>query len=134
MATAARVFREVGLEGTIAYFASPEIAFAGLAVVIAYYNSAENVEGDWFAFIADQSGTIIDLSRAERKCTGAAELFAEAVEIDARMRGGLALDKTPYLHMLRMPLAQAVALDEARMGADGQTDGFGNECEGHCGV
>ena len=36
-------------------------------------------------------------------------LFAEAVEIDARMRGGLALDKTPYLHMLRMPLAEAVA-------------------------
>ena len=60
VATAARVFREVGLEGTIAYFASPEIAFAGLAAVIAYYNSAENVEGTWFAFIADESGTIID--------------------------------------------------------------------------
>ena len=55
-------------------------------------------------------------------------------EIDTRLRDGLALDKTPYLHMLRMPLAQAVALDEARMGADGQRDGFGNECEGHCGV
>ena len=62
------------------------------------------------------------------------EMFAEAVEIDARMRGGLAVDKTPYLHMLWMPLAQAVALDEARMGVDGQRDGFGNECEGHCGV
>ena len=60
VATAARVFREVGLEGTIAYFASPETDFAGLAAVIAYYNSAENVEGDWFAFIADDSGTIID--------------------------------------------------------------------------
>ena len=62
------------------------------------------------------------------------ELFAEAVEIDARLRDGLALDKTPYLHMLRVPLAQAVALDEAELGADGQRDGFGNECEGHCGV
>ena len=60
VATAARVFREVGLEGTIAYFASPEIAFGGLAAVIAYYNSAENVEGYWFAFVADESGTIID--------------------------------------------------------------------------
>ena len=60
VATAARVFRERGLEGTIAYFASPEIAFAGLAAVIAYYNSADNVEGDWFAFIADESGAIID--------------------------------------------------------------------------
>ena len=65
VATAARVFREVGLEGTIAYFASPEIAFAGLAAVIAYYNSAENVEGGWFAFIADESGTIIDHYRKE---------------------------------------------------------------------
>ena len=62
------------------------------------------------------------------------ELFAEAVEIDARLRDGLALDKTPYLHMLRMPLAKDVALDEAEMGAYGRQDGFGNECEGHCGV
>ena len=62
------------------------------------------------------------------------ELFAEAVEIDDRMRGGLAFAKEPYLHSLRIPLAQAVALDEADMGADGLRDGFGNECEGHCGV
>ena len=65
VATAARVFREVGLEGTIAYFASPEIVFGGLAAVIAYYNSAENVEGDWFAFVADESGTIIDHYRKD---------------------------------------------------------------------
>ena len=65
VATAARVFREVGLEGTIAYFASPEIVFGGLAAVIGYYNSAENVEGDWFAFIADESGTIIDHYRKD---------------------------------------------------------------------
>ena len=62
------------------------------------------------------------------------ELFAEAVEIDDRMRGGLAFAKEPYLHSLRIPLVQAVALDEAEMGAGGQADGFGNECEGHCGV
>ena len=62
------------------------------------------------------------------------ELFAEAVEIDAGLRDGLALDKTPYLHMLRLPLAEAVALDEVGLGDDGQRDGFGNECEGHCGV
>ena len=62
------------------------------------------------------------------------ELFAEAVEIDTNMRGRLAFAKEPYLHPLRMPLAQAVMLDEAEMGADGQRDGFGNECEGHCGV
>ncbi len=62
------------------------------------------------------------------------ELFAEAVEIDDRMRGGLAFAKEPYLHSLRMPLAEAVALDEEALGADGLRDGFGNECEGHCGV
>ena len=53
------------------------------------------------------------------------ELFAEAVEIDARMRGGLALDKTSYLPMPRMPLADAVALDETELGADAQRDGSG---------
>ena len=62
------------------------------------------------------------------------ELFDEAVEIDARLRDALALQKTPYLHMLRMPLAEAVAHDEAALEAAGQADGFGNECEGHCGV
>ena len=45
-----------------------------------------------------------------------------------------ALDKTPYLHSLRVPLAEAVALDEVGLRDDGQRDGFGNECEGHCGV
>ena len=44
------------------------------------------------------------------------ELFAEAVEIDARLRDGLALDKTPYLHTMRMPLAEAVDLDEVGLG------------------
>ena len=62
------------------------------------------------------------------------ELFAEAVEIDANMRGWLAFAKEPYLHPLRIPLAQAVMQDEAELGTDGQSDGFGNECEGHCGV
>ena len=63
------------------------------------------------------------------------ELFAEAVEIDARLRSGLALDKTPYLHRQRRPLAEArVKTDERDLGAAGQADGFGNECEGHCGV
>ena len=62
------------------------------------------------------------------------ELFAEAVQIDAKLRGGLAFAKEPYLHSLRMPLAEAVALDEETLGADGLRDGFGNECEGHCRV
>ena len=60
VSTAARVFRQAGLEGTIAYFASPGSDFAGLAATIEYYNNTPNVEGEWFAFIADESGTVID--------------------------------------------------------------------------
>ena len=56
------------------------------------------------------------------------------MKIDTDLRHGLALDKTPYLHLLRIPLARAVALDEAHLGVGGQVDGFGNKCEGHCGV
>ena len=62
------------------------------------------------------------------------ELFDEAVEIDANMRGKLAFAKEPYLHPRRIPLAQAVRLDEGELGADRHPDGFGNECEGYCGV
>ena len=39
--------------------------------------------------------------------------FAEVVEIDSNLRGKLAFAKEPYLHPRRMPLAQAVNLDEA---------------------
>ena len=56
------------------------------------------------------------------------------MEIDARLRDAQFLQKTPYLHMLRMPLAESVARDEAVLEAAGQADGIGNECEGHCGV
>ena len=83
VATAAGVFREAGLEGTIAYFASPEIAFGGLAAVIAYYNSAENVEGEWFAFIADESGTIVDHYRKEMVGKSLEEVLGTDVEATA---------------------------------------------------
>ena len=49
------------------------------------------------------------------------------------MGAGLPPDKTPYLHLFRMPLAKAVALDEAVLGAGGQVDGFRNDYEGRCG-
>ena len=54
--------------------------------------------------------------------------------IDTRVRDGLAFAREPYLHSLRMPLTEAEALDEAQLATGGQSDGFGNECEGHCGV
>ena len=61
-------------------------------------------------------------------------LIHEAAEIDANLRDKLAFAKEPYLHPLPIPLAEAVMHDEAELGARGQRDGFGNECEGHCGV
>ena len=60
VAAAVAKFREVGLEGTIAYFAGPESVYSGLASTIDYYNSAETVEGEWLAFIADSSGKVVD--------------------------------------------------------------------------
>ena len=62
------------------------------------------------------------------------DLFAEAVEIDAGMRDGLAFAKEPYLHPRRIPLAEAVRLDQAEMDSGADRDAFVNECEGHCGV
>ena len=60
------------------------------------------------------------------------ELFAEAVETDARMRQGLALDKLPTCTP-RMPLAQAVAHNEAEPGAEAQTGG-GSATSARCTV
>ena len=61
-------------------------------------------------------------------------LFAEAVEIDASMRDMLAFAKEPYLHPRRIPLAEAVRLDQEEMGSGMDRDGFVSECGGHCGV
>ena len=52
-------YRELGLTGTMAYFASPGSALAGLQAAIAYYNSAETVDGRWFAFVGDPYGKIV---------------------------------------------------------------------------
>ena len=52
-------YRELGLAGTMAYFASPGSALAGLEEAIAYYNAAETVDGRWFAFIGGPDGKIV---------------------------------------------------------------------------
>ena len=52
-------YRDVGLAGTMAYFASPGSALAGLEEAIAYYNAAETVDGHWFAFIGGPDGKIV---------------------------------------------------------------------------
>ena len=51
-------YRDLGLAETMVYFASPGSALAGLEEAIAYYNSAETIDGHWFAFIGDPDGKI----------------------------------------------------------------------------
>ena len=63
------------------------------------------------------------------------EDFAVAAKIDNSLRSsGLRYARESYLHKSRRPLAEAVALTEAQGRLDLDPDGFGNECEGHCGV
>lgn len=52
-------FQSGGLAATMAYFAEPESALAGLDAAIAYYNQAETVDGKWAAFIADANGNVV---------------------------------------------------------------------------
>ena len=59
VATAVDQFRSGGLAATVAYFASPGSALAGLETTIDYYNSADTVEGEWVAFIADRDGKVV---------------------------------------------------------------------------
>ena len=56
------------------------------------------------------------------------DLFARAVEIDKKIRNFGNVKHDLYLHRLRLPLDEAIELD------DGGRDEFGNECEGMCGV
>ena len=59
VAEAVDIYRREGLEGTVAQFAGSDSATAGLSDTIAFYNSAEDITGDWFALIADRGGTIV---------------------------------------------------------------------------
>ena len=75
------MFREGGLEGTAAHFSSPETDFAGLHAAIAYYNSAEAVEGSWFAFIADSGGTFINHFQPGLVGTSVRDFFGFDLEV-----------------------------------------------------
>ena len=59
VSVAVNKYREAGLAGTIAYFGSPGSALAGLEKAIDYYNAAETVDGQWFAFIGGPDGKIV---------------------------------------------------------------------------
>ena len=82
-------YRELGLAGTLAYFASPESALAGLEAAVAYYNDAETVEGRWFAFIGDPDGKIVGHSDPSMIGRDTQDLFG-AQTFDATEAGGWA--------------------------------------------
>ncbi len=68
-------YRELGLTGTVAYFASPGSALAGLDAAIDYYNAAETIDGHWFAFIKDPDGKIVGHSDPSMIGRSASEIF-----------------------------------------------------------
>ena len=68
-------FQSGGLEATLAYFAEPESALAGLDTAIAYYNQAETVDGKWSAFIADPTGKVVAHSNPALIGSDLRELF-----------------------------------------------------------
>ena len=59
VAAAVGKYRSVGLNETLEYFAGPETALAGLEATIEYYNDSQTVPGEWFAFIADGTDTLV---------------------------------------------------------------------------
>ena len=71
-------YREGGLEATVAYFASPGSALAGLETTVAYYNAAETVDGQWFAFIGGPDGTIVGHSDPSKIGGNTQDLFGGA--------------------------------------------------------
>ena len=74
-------FQSGGLEATLAYFAEPGSALAGLDTAIAYYNQAETVDGKWSAFIADANGKVVAHSNPAMIGNDLQELFgAGAIE------------------------------------------------------
>ena len=79
-------FRAGGLQATVEYFANPGSALAGLEAAIAYYNTAETVDGSWFAFIGEEGGRVVAHSDPEMIGTETQELFGD-VTFDATEAG-----------------------------------------------
>ena len=84
--TAVEKFLSGGLEETVAYFASPGSALAGLEAAVDYYNTAETVDGAWAAFITDPDGRFVAHSDPSLIGLDGRELLGE--EITEVSRGG----------------------------------------------
>ena len=75
-------FRAGGLLATIAYFASPDNALAGLEAAIDYYNQAETIDGRRFAPIADPTGQVVTHSDTESIGMNTRAIFGGAAPDD----------------------------------------------------
>ena len=67
-----------GSQGPSSTSPAPQSATAGLEETIAYYNSAESIEGQWLAFIADSDGRIVAHSDLKMLGTDLQDLFGAA--------------------------------------------------------
>ncbi len=70
-------YRDVGLTGTMTYFASPGSALAGLDAAVDYYNAAETIDGHWFAFIGGPDGKIVGHSDITKIGGDVQDLFGD---------------------------------------------------------
>ena len=86
VSVAVESFRYGGLAGTVEYFARPDNALAGLEAAIDYYNNAETVDGEWFAFVADPNGIIATHSDLGMIGNSVTDIFG-AQEISATTDG-----------------------------------------------
>lgn len=75
VADAVSQYRTRGLQATLDYFATQETVLAGLKATIAYYNDAESIPGEWFAFIADRDGTLVGHNNSEEIGRNLADLY-----------------------------------------------------------
>ena len=86
VSVAVETFRTGWLEATVEYFAWPYSALAGLETAVNYYNTTDAVEGEWFPFIADESGRIAAHSQPLLISKDLREAFGEQV-LDANADG-----------------------------------------------
>ena len=85
--SAVDVYRQAGLQGTIAHFAGPDNATAGLSHSIAYYNANESIEGAWFALIADEDRNIVASYDVSLIGQNAADVYGDEI-LTATEAGG----------------------------------------------
>ena len=79
VSAAVNTFRTGGLEATLQYFSQPENALAGLEPVINYYNSAVPIDGQWSAFIANESGRFVAHSNPALIGSGVEQIFGTEI-------------------------------------------------------